>query len=138
MVTAEIIGFESGSNGNILINVEYTLPNSQKVLNPYQAKYFNFIGKTQGEITAFVKAQIDFQCERYLENYVKDVINQNCINDSLKSLVGSTYSKDKVIFKVTDKGEYTTDQLDASLASQYVFVSQVEIDESGKITVTAI
>jgi hypothetical protein len=138
MVTAEIIGFESGSNGNILINVEYTLPNSQKVLNPYQAKYSNFIGKTQGEITAFVKAQIDFQCERYLESYVKDIVNQDCINDSLKSLIGSIYSKDKVVFKVTDKGEYTTEQLDPVIASQYTFVKQIEIDESGKITVKAI
>ena len=138
MVTAKILGFkESGEGrGNIIIEVEYTLPDGSKVVNPYVAHAKNFLAKTPQEIQAWVQKQIEFQCERYLEAYGKAKVNDDLIKKSLNGLINSEYSRDKVIWKVTNKGEWITEQLDTSLLSQYVFVNRIEIDENGNITIT--
>jgi hypothetical protein len=129
MVTAKLLSFEKSTNGNILINVEYTLPDKKKVTNPYHAQYLNFAGKTAQEITDFVKAQIDFQCERYLEAYLKSSINDNVITE-LNSLKDSTYLKDKIVWLVTESGEIITEQL----KTNEVIKEKLSIDDKGVIS----
>jgi len=133
MVQGKILGFETSPKGNIIIDVEYTLPDNTKVINKYHAQYLNFVNKTQLQIEDWVKKQIDFQCERYLEAYARAKINLDIIKNSLDSLKDTICSKEKVAWNITDKGELITDQVDITKITG-IILKRILIDEQGKIT----
>ena len=133
MVTAKILNFTQSPIGNILVNVEYTLPDASKVINPYHAKYTNFIGSNAVEIQDFLRRQIEYQCERYLEQYMRDKLNDNVIATALNGLVDSEFSREKVVWKFTDLGEKVTEQLKDSNIKGTI-IKKVSIDKNGTIT----
>lgn len=136
-VTAEIKSYEIfQETGNILINVEYILPDSSKIVNPYHATYTNFLGKTQLEIDEWIDKQIQYQCDRYLEEYsTKANVNISLINNFLINNVGKKITKDKIKWLLTSTNRLITPYLyERNLASDEVIIKEIEIDEDGNIT----
>ena len=139
-VTAEVKSFETHSEtGNILINIEYTLPDDSKVINPYHARYENFIGKTQAEIDKFILNQMEEQCDRYLEEYsTKANVNDTLMADYLNNTIGTTITKDKIKRYRTNKNRLVTPYLNQEnyikiLTEDEIVVKEIEIDEDGVI-----
>ncbi len=133
-VTGEIKGYSQSSNGNIIIEIEYTLPDGKKVSNPYQAKYENFIGKTNLEIEEFISNQIQYQCDNYLraETNLQQNVNQNIITNKLNSLVGTKYTKSTLTYKITNKGRIITSYFDEGLLLDgESVIKEIELNEDG-------
>jgi hypothetical protein len=139
-ITAKIKGTTNKGDGNIQINVEYTMSNGSKVMNPYIVMYENFIGKTQQEITDWIDRQINFQCDRYLEEEgLRNKTNLTIMNTALTALVDRTYVKDTVLHLLTNKNNLVTPYLyERNYLPGEVVIKTIEINRDGQITETNI
>lgn len=138
-VSAEIKSLAHDANtGNIVINVEYVLPDGSRVLNPYFANFQNFIGLTPSQIETWIFNQINFQCDRYLEAKDKNAgVNSELISKSLSPLIGKTTTKDKVTWIRTNNNNVVTPYLASfNYAPGEKPVKQIDIAEDGAITET--
>ena len=124
---AKIIGIRNEAP-NIIIEVEYTLPDKRIVVNPYFAQVSNFVGLDQAGINKFIQSQIEYQCERYLEAFyskeaetakaqieaIRDQFSYETksqyYSSILSSLIGQSFAKDSFSYNVLSNGEVFTDQ----------------------------
>jgi hypothetical protein len=135
-VTGKILSFTEADNGNMLMNLEFTLPDASVVQQEYNMNYGQLVDKDLAAITAWIGAIVKDKCERLLEAYVKSMVNQDIISKDLSPLVNNEYTKDKVVWKVTDTGQWVSEQL-ADTAGMN-FVKRIDIDVDGKIVITVL
>jgi hypothetical protein len=135
-VTGKILSFTEADNGNMLMNLEFTLPDASVVQQEYNMNYGQLVDKDSAAITAWIGAIVKDKCERLLEAYVKSMVNQDIISKDLSPLVNNEYTKDKVVWKVTDTGQWVSEQL-ADTAGMN-FVKRIDIDVDGKIVITVL
>ena len=135
-VTAEMKGYSQDSKGNIVVEIEYTLPNNSKVIGNYHARYENFIGKTDAEMQQWLAKQVKYQCDRYLEaEGARLAINTNIIANKLDSMIGQTLTKNSVKWFLTNRNRLVTPYLDTSnYADGEIVIKEIEVFTDGTYT----
>lgn len=136
-VTATILGFRSDEKtGNLVVDVEYALPDNSRIVNPYHARHENFIGRTRAEMRKWLADQIAYQCDRYLEAHARNApVNNRIITDHLAAMAGQQIVKDSVVWILTSKKNLITPYLEPeNLQPGELPVKRIEIDANGKIT----
>lgn len=140
-IKTKILGFRiADDTKNIIIDIEYTMTDNSKVINPYIARYENFLGKTQNEILEWVERQIKHQSDIYLElEGLKENISNDLINKTLVNIIKTQNQRDNITYLLTNKGNLYKDYFDEkNYLADEIAIKKIDIDKDGNITETPI
>lgn len=68
---------------------------------PLLCKWENFVGRTAAEVEAWVKANVDAQCENIIKLQARPAVNDMLVTGVLASLIGKTWTKETATIEDT-------------------------------------
>ena len=91
-VIATFKGARVGERDYIWLDFDYNI-DGKVISNSYPMDIKNYVGKTNAEIVAWIKNNIEYQCDRYIEAEFRKKSNQQAITDKLNTLTGKSFTK---------------------------------------------
>jgi hypothetical protein len=98
MVIAKVLDVQILNKDYIWIKIEYDV-GGKKVINSYPMDFKNVVGKTNQEILNWIKINVEYQCDRYIEAEFRKKVNPSIIQQKLPALIGKEYIKDSAILQ---------------------------------------
>lgn len=108
-VTAKVLEVKCGERDYIWIKIEYDI-DGVKTISSYPMDFKNIVGKTNAEILAWIKANVEYQVDRYIEAEFRKKINLATITDKLSTLVGKTYTRDSATLQFDTNNDNVPDK----------------------------
>jgi hypothetical protein len=85
-VTATITGVRLGDQHYVWIDIQYNI-DGRVILNAYPFDMKNYAGKTNAEFFQWIKTNVEYQCDRYIEAEFRKKKNQSEIITKLNTLL---------------------------------------------------
>lgn len=108
MVTAKVLGINVGDRDYIWVTIEYDISGT-KVVNSYPLDFKNTVGKTDQEIIDWIKTNVRYQMDRYIEAQFRKNNNAVTVANRLQALIGQEMSKDSAILQFDANNDGTVD-----------------------------
>lgn len=69
-VDAEVLSYTELPNGNVRFDIQYTLPDNRKIINPYHYSLKRIDGFSDEDFRRNIMKNMKYQCDRYIEDHV--------------------------------------------------------------------
>lgn len=120
-IKAKVVGVDVGDRDYIWIGIEYSMPDGSKINNAYPMDFKNVVGKTNQEILQWIKVNVDFQIDRYIEAEFRKKVNLDIIQNKLSTFIGREYIRDTATLQFDTNNDGQADyEWDVKTTGEYV------------------